>query len=144
MKKVILATGFAISLGFSESSHHSNHIAVFGGVTVHHGHSYPSIGLDYERYLSKQIGVVALGELINGDELQQVYGLGLAYHPISPLKLALIPAVEIAHGHSEFLMRLNSEYAFHIGHWSVAPSVSLDYVAEELVYVAGVAVGLGF
>ena len=144
MKKAIFGVVFTACLGFSESSHHSNHIALFGGVTVHHGHSYPSLGLDYERYLSKQVGIVALGELINGPELQQVYGLGLGYHPIAPLKIALIPAMEFAHGHSEFLLRLNSEYAFHVGHWSVSPSVSVDYVAEEFVYVAGVAIGLGF
>lgn len=144
MKKITLGIVLATSLAFAESAHHSNHLALFGGATIHDGHSYASLGIDYERYLTEKVGVVALGELINGHELQQIYGLGVAYHPISPLKLAFIPGVEIAHGHSEFLMRLNTEYAFHLGHWSVSPSASVDYVAKHFVYVAGVAVGLGF
>jgi hypothetical protein len=123
---------------------HHNHAALFGGVTIHDSHVYPTMGLDYEYLFSSCVGVVAVGELVLADHTEQIYGLGVAYHPIAPLKIAAIPAYLTADGHSEFLMRGNLEYGIHAGPVTVAPSVSVDYVAEEVLFVAGLAIGAGF
>lgn len=127
-----------------EHGFHPNHVAVFGGTTAHHSHFYPSVGLDYERYFNPSFGAVALAELVFADHTEQIYGLGLAWHPIPAVKIAAIPAWETADGHSEFLARGTLEYGIHAGPISIAPSLSADYVAEEILYVMGVAVGTGF
>ena len=57
---------------------------------------------------------------------------------------AYLGAYLTADGHSEFLMRGNLEYGIHAGPVTVAPSVSVDYVAEEVLFVAGLAIGAGF
>lgn len=130
----------------AEGSHpaHHNHLAVFGGATLHDSHVYPSVGLDYEFLPMPMFGLVALAELVFADHLEQIYGAGLAYHPIAPLKIAAIPALETADGHSSFLMRGTLEYGIHAGALTVAPSVSVDYVSEEVLFVAGIALGMGF
>lgn len=127
----------------SHAAHH-HHAAIFGGVTIHDSHVYPTIGLDYEFLFAPSFGIVAVGEVVLADHTEQIYGLGLAYHPVPPLKIAAIPAYLTADGHSEFLMRGNLEYGIHAGPVTVSPSVSVDYVAEEVLFVAGLAIGAGF
>jgi hypothetical protein len=129
--------------GQGHGAHH-HHAAIFGGATIHDSHFYPTVGLDYEFLFAPPFGAVAVGEVVFADHTEQIYGLGLAYHPIAPLKIAAIPAYLTADGHSEFLMRGNLEYGIHAGPVTVAPSVSVDYVAEEVLFVAGLAIGAGF
>jgi hypothetical protein len=122
-----------------------NHAALFVGTTLHHGHSYLSVGLDYERILNKSFGVVAVAEGIFADEVATIFALGAAYHPVEALKLAIMPGLESSDGHSKFLTRFNTEYAFHIQQFSVSPSFSIDVFEEgEPAYVPGVAFGMGF
>lgn len=128
-----------------EGSHgHHHHAAVFLGATVHDAHAYPTVGLDYEFLFHEKAGVVALAELILHDPLAQIAGAGLAFHPIAPLKVAALGGMEFADGHSLFLVRGNLEYAFHAGSMGIAPSVSVDYMDSEVLYVLGVALGVGF
>lgn len=123
---------------------HPNHAALFGGATLHDGHFYPTLGLDYEYLFHGKAGVVALAELVLADHTEMIYGAGLAFHPVPAVKVAAIPALAMADGENAFLMRANLEYAIHAGPLTVSPSVSADYVHEEVVYLAGLAVGLGF
>jgi hypothetical protein len=127
-----------------EEHHHHHHAAFFGGVTLHDGHLAPSFGLDYEYLVHPMGGVVGLFELVFGDKLQQIYGLGISGHPIPAVKIAVIPALESSHGHNAFLLRWNMEYAFHAGPLSIAPSASVDYVNSEIAFVGGLALGFGF
>lgn len=131
--------------GASDGGHsHHNHAALSVSATLHDSHVYPTVGVDFERYLHEQVGVLALGELVFADVLAQIAGLGLAYHPIAPVKVALLGGMEFADGHSVFLTRGTLEYAIHAGPASISPSVSVDYMDSEFVYVAGAAVGMGF
>lgn len=123
---------------------HHNHAAVFVGATVHDSHAYPTVGVDYERLFNAHVGAVLLGELVLSDPMAQIAGLGLAYHPIAPIKIAALGGVEHADGHAAFLVRGNLEYAIHAGAVTVSPSASVDYVDEEIVYVLGAALGMGF
>jgi hypothetical protein len=141
----IVLSGVSLA-GAAEGHHpaHRNHLALFGGATIHDSHAYPSVGLDYEFLPLPMLGVVALAELVFADHLEQIYGAGLAYHPIAPLKIAAIPALETAGGHSSLLLRGTLEYGIHVGVLTMAPSVSVDYVSEEVLFVAGIALGMGF
>lgn len=123
---------------------HPNHAALFLGATLLEGSVYPTVGLDYERYLTPQVGLVGLAEIIVHDPLAQVVGAGVAYHPIAPVKIAALGGMEFSDGHSAFLVRGNLEYGIHVGALGIAPSVSVDYVDSHVVYVFGLAVGLGF
>lgn len=129
----------------SDEGHaHHNHAALFVGATIHDSHVYPTVGLDYERYLHETFGIVAFGEMVISDPMAQIAGLGVAYHPIAPVKIAALGGMEFSDGHNAFLVRGNLEYAIHAGPVSISPSVSVDYVEETVIYVAGAAVGIGF
>jgi hypothetical protein len=123
---------------------HHNHIALFGGATIHDGHFYPSLGLDYEYLFHEKAGAVGLAEVVLADHTETIIGAGPAFHPIPAVKIAAIPALVMADGENAFLLRGNLEYAIHAGPLTVSPSVSVDYVHEEVLYVAGLAVGMGF
>ncbi len=90
------------------------------------------------------MGVTALLEMVFAEHDEQIAGLGVAVHPFAALKVAAIPALVVADGHAAFLMRGTVEYGFHIGPVSLAPSVSVDFVHSEILFVPGVAVGMGF
>lgn len=125
-------------------SYHRNHFAVFGGATLQESEADPTAGLDYELRLSQKLGVLALAEVVFAHESIQIYGLGLGWHLTDPLRLALIPALEVSHGHMAFLTRANVEYGFHLGSLSIGPSASLDFVSGHILLCLGVAVGSGF
>jgi hypothetical protein len=76
--------------------------------------------------------------------MTQIAGAGLAWHPIAPVKVAALGGMEMADGHSAFLVRGALEYAIHAGPMTLSPAVAVDYVEETVVYVAGMAVGVGF
>lgn len=138
-----LLAGVARAGDGADHAHH-NHIALFGGATIHDGHSYPSFGLDYEYLFHGMAGAVGLAEIVLADHTEMIYGAGVAFHPIPAVKIAAIPAIAMADGESAFLARGNLEYAIHAGPLTLSPSVSADFVHEEVLYVAGLAVGMGF
>jgi hypothetical protein len=136
--------GSHASHGHDSHPAHANHVALFGGATYHASHFYQTAGLDYERLLNPKLGVTGLAEVVFADHALFIAGAGLAWHPVSALKLAAIPALEHGDGHSAFLMRGLAEYAFHLGPLSVAPGMAVDYVSSEVALVPGIAVGAGF
>jgi hypothetical protein len=123
---------------------HHNHLALFVGATIHGSHVYPSLGFDYEFLFNEKVGVTALLEMVFADHEERIAGLGIAVHPFSAWKVAAIPAIVVADGHAAFLMRGTLEYGFHLGPVGLAPSVSVDYAHSEILFVPGVAVGMGF
>lgn len=125
-------------------AYHRHHVALFGGITLHEEEAHPTAGLDYELRLNQKLGVLAMAEVMFAGDPVQIYGLGAGWHVTDPLRFALIPALEVAHGHMEFLARVNVEYGFHVGSLSVGPSASLDYVAGHILPCVGVVVGSGF
>jgi len=137
---------FSMNANASPEEHafHHNHVAAFLGATMHDSHFYPTVGADYEYFFNSKSGVVALAELVFADHLEQIGGLGLAYHPIPSLKIAALGGLEYADGHSAFLMRGNLEYGIHAGPLTISPSFSVDYVSSEILYVFGATFGMVF
>lgn len=104
--------------------HHSeNHAAFFSGTTVHEGQSSPSFAIDLEHHFNHYFGSIAVAEVIMDETMGSLVGLGFAYHPFLDLKLGLLPGVEIMHGHSEMLMRMDLEWAFHVQDWTLSLSL---------------------
>lgn len=129
---------------FAKKHHSENHAAFFSGTTVHEGQSSPSFAIDLEHHFNHYFGSIAVAEVIMDETMGSLVGLGFAYHPFLDLKLGLLPGVEIMHGHSEMLMRMDLEWAFHVQDWTLSPAVNIDYIDHHLNYIPGLAVGHGF
>jgi hypothetical protein len=141
--KLLLAVSFLNTVAFAGAGL-NNHIAIFGGATIIEKEAHPSIGLDYEYFVNPYFGVTAVSEVVFGDHTEFINGAGLAYHPISSLKLAFIPALITIEGNNDLLLRSQIEYAFHIGDYSISPAAMLDYTHGHAIYVFGAAFGYGF
>ena len=122
-----------------------------------------SLGLDYERRVSRLIGLGLGGELVfGGDDREALAGLYFILHPAGGLVLAGGPGLEFAkEGHAEGEVEAQQEesgtethaglrvgivYEFEVGHrYSIAPSVYTDVIeGKQPTFVWGLAFGVGF
>jgi len=132
----------------SESSAHAqeskNEIAAFLGLT-HNGRrdNAGAIGVEYERRLSERIGIGALVEFTAGDSDFWVYAIPITFH-VDRWKFVVAPGVEDAGGDTEKLLRLGAGYEFESSGIKITPSLNVDLVGGESVFVAGVSFGIGF
>ncbi len=57
----------------------------------------------------------------------------------------IAPGVEDAEGHDrEFLVRAGLAYDFEFGSLTIAPTLNVDFVDDEEIFVFGVTLGRGF
>jgi hypothetical protein len=146
---------------------HKNHLSLFTGGTTESsdgktGTSF-SLGLDYERRLSRLVGLAGGGELVfGGEEREALVGLYFLLHVTEGLVLAAGPGLEFAkEGHTEADvegeqeesgtstqagLRVGIVYEFEVGHrYSIAPSIYTDFIdGKEPTFVWGLAFGVGF
>lgn len=153
-----------------EHHSHAHHMALFLGATLASEGFYPSIGVDYAFRIpsgKRRLGLTAFVELTAAAELELLAGAGLEYHPIEPLKLVAIagvlkpfaaeeaaaeripqakgPAAETATGSDAVsLVRLGIGYDFHVGRFSISPTLNGDYAHEAFAAVIGIGIGGGF
>jgi len=123
---------------------HRNHIAIFGGATLHEEEADMTAGLDWELRLGRKAGMLAIGEAVFAEETEQIFGLGMTWHVSDAIRLAMVPAWEMAGEHQAFLFRMGVEYGIHLGTLSIASGVSLDLAGGHLFLVPGISVGSGF
>lgn len=123
---------------------HRNHVAVFGGVTLREEDADMTAGLDWEVRLGTKAGMLILGEAVFAEETEQIFGLGMTWHASDAIRIALVPAWEMAGEHQAFLFRMGVEYGFHFGTLGFAPGLNLDLAGGHVALVAGIAVGSGF
>jgi len=151
----------------AQEAFHKNHLSLFtGGTTESSGGetSTPfSLGLDYERRLSRLVGLAGGGELVfGGEEREALAGLYFLLHVTEGLVLAAGPGLEFAkEGHNEGDVEAEQEesgtsthaglrvgivYEFEVGHrYSIAPSIYTDFIeGKEPTLVWGLAFGVGF
>ena len=151
----------------AEEEFHKNHLSLFtGGTTESSGGETStsfSLGLDYERRLSRLVGLGIGGEYVFGaDERETLLGLLLNLHAIGGLVLAAGPGLEFAkEGHAEGDVEAEQEesgtsthaglrvgivYEFEVGQrYSIAPSIYTDFIdGKEPTFVWGLAFGVGF
>jgi hypothetical protein len=146
---------------------HKNHLSLFTGGTTESSDGETStsfsLGLDYERRISRLVGLAGGGELVfGGEEREALVGLYLLLHATEGLVLAAGPGLEFAkEGHAEgdveaeqeesgttthAGLRIGIVYKFEIGHrYSIAPSFYTDFIeGKQPTFVWGLAFGLGF
>ena len=149
-----------------EEAFHKNHLSVFVGGTTESSEDISStafsLGLDYERRITRLIGFEAGGEAVfGGEEREALVGLLLTLHPVSGLILGAGPGLEFAKEHSgtgaesegegsgteaHLALRVGILYGFEVGHrYSIIPSFYTDFIeGKEATFVWGLAFGVGF
>ena len=140
----------------SEGEHHDfhrNHLSFFLGVTdgreAEGGgeeDAADTLGLDYERRLTRVFGVGLLLEFVGGDQREGVVGIPVTFHAGRAAKFLLAPGVErnLEIDDYEFLVRVGFAYDFEVGRITLAPALNVDLVDGEQIYVYGVNIGWGF
>ena len=128
----------------AKHDYHRNQLSVFVGHTGEtrreHGNT---LGIGYERRITKTVGVGVLLERTYGDFDFKVYALPIAYHA-GLWKIFVAPGVEDGEHGSESLVRMGAEYAFEVGSWEIAPQLSIDFVGGEKLGIIGIALAKGF
>lgn len=153
-----------------EHHFHKNHFGVFIGSTEgveqhgeeHHdtGHGAVSsegssggkddpdftIGLDYERRLTKLIGIGGMVDFVVEGRREFLLGPIGFLHPFKSAKFFAAPLVERVRetGDWEFVFRVGGLWEFHVGKFSVAPYAGYDISEEHEIWILGVAFGKGW
>jgi hypothetical protein len=139
----------------ASSRHHDfrHELALFAGGTDEQGHDTElTLGLEYAYELSPKIALGPLLEHVGGELRNTILAVPLHWKPAGGLILLAGPGVEYHEGRgrgdeddTHFLFRLGVGYNFHLGErYSVLPSVNLDLVDGEEVWVWGASFGVMF
>jgi hypothetical protein len=107
-----------------------------------------ALGGDYERRFNETLGAGIGVDFTFGDHKRAaILATGVTYRPIEALRLSTGPGLEwvdkdkAGGGTSTkayFLWGIGTAYDFHLGDWSLTPTVYLDFVGEtktNLTYV---------
>lgn len=163
----LAAATAAVSVRAEEPSHgvegegehfHRNVIAGFIGVTGEDRRERAlTLGLDYNRWVTRSFGVGFGVERALGDLDFTVYTVPFSYR-FGACKLFAALGWEDQdhhqsaghgegseqHGGNEFLVRAGVEYAFELGRCEISPKFMIDYVDDDVVLVGGLSIGYGF
>ena len=139
---------------------HPNEVGVFVGATtpfdeeVGGGTSF-TIGVEYERRFTADIGVIALAEFARGDHKRaELFAAEFAWRPIEDLRVGLGPGFELVEKDKPsggtkrsafFVVVTRANYELHLDKVTLSPTLGLDFVGEtktNIVY--GLTVGYGF
>jgi len=104
-----------------------------------------SYGLEYEYKFDSSWGAGAVYEETNdahhGDGVTVVLA-ALYYHPLKYIRVGIgagTAKVGGAHSYSENLYRLSANYDYHLGDFSIEPTIAVDFADGEEALVLGVA-----
>lgn len=131
--------------GHGHNEPHRNFIAGFVGITGEERRDRAlTLGLEYERRLSKRFGVGAGIEHALGDLDFTIVTFPFSYHAGS-WKWSAGPGVETSdHHENEFLFRMGVERSFELGDYELAPKFNIDFIHGDVVLVGGLVFGRGF
>ena len=161
----ILSFFFSVSTSYAQEEESAgkeetkNDIGLFlGGTTgLEGGGTNFSIGLDYARRISSDIGLGIWGEAVVKDEMEFTFGLPIYYY-IEEWYVRVAPGVELEKEASEssegsestdtsvnFLLRLGGGYEIEMSNgFAIVPSVDVDVVRSEVSLVWGAAISKKF
>jgi hypothetical protein len=117
-----------------------NDLGLFLGDTYADGEHGFSVGLDYERRLSRRFGIGGVIEYTGSDLRDGIAAVSVNWHPWKELKLLAAPGVEVERedGSDGFLFRIGAEYGFGIGKgFEIAPALNFDFTSDESSVVYG-------
>ena len=124
-----------------------NDLSLFLGVTSADGENGFSVGLDYERRLSRGFGIGGVIEYTGSDFRDGIAAVSFNWHPWKELKVLAAPGVEVerADGSDAFLFRIGAEYGIAIGRgFEVAPALNFDFTSDDTAVVYGVSFAKSF
>jgi hypothetical protein len=141
---LLLTSLIATNLCAKEGYHHFPE--VFIGATHADSKTEFTYALEYEYKFTDAYGAGLIYEKVDdahhGDGVTLKIGM-LYYHPVNAVRLGIGAGREEiggAHPHSEDLVRVSASYDYHFEHFSVAPTVAVDFIDGENALVFG----LGF
>jgi hypothetical protein len=144
-----------------ESHFHYNHFALFAGASslYEKNETHFTLGADYIRYFSPEcdFAVGIYSEVIFAHHTEWIFGSVIIYAPTKNLRIRSGPGIELIQEevHSdcncnttktmvEFLIRIGTLYDFHLGKFSISPSLDIDFLRSTTTLVWGVSFGMGF
>lgn len=135
-----------------EGHHHRNHLSFFIGSTEaeeHHGEQEDpdfTIGLDYERRLSKVFGIGVLVDFVVEGKREYMIGVPVFLHAGERAKFQVAPGFHhLSHtGENELVLRTGFMWEFPVGGIALSPTFFYDIVDGQNFIVLGVTVGKGF
>ena len=154
-KPSVIATGLLIVLFHSqvslaestEGAGHRNHLAAVGGFARHHGKDANYLGLEYEYQLNERWAIGGFYEqTFNGFDIEAL-GITGTYKPGAGWKLmgGIGSEGKLDNNKSKWLVRAGIGYSFHVGHLTVTPLFTADWIEDNSTALyLGAAVGFGF
>jgi hypothetical protein len=131
---------------------HQNHVALFLGSTEgeeHHGEKGDrdfTIGIDYERRLSKLFGIGAMVDWVAEGNREYLIGVPVFLHVGNGGKFQLAPAYHrVREGDEDgFVFRTAFAWDFYIKKISLAPYIAYDFTDGQDFTVFGLDIGTGW
>jgi hypothetical protein len=132
--------------------HHKNHIALFVGSTeaeVHEGDKEDrdfTLGVDYERRLTKLIGMGGLYDWVAEGRREFLIGMPVFFHPFKASKFQIAPCVQRIREDKEikYVTRIGFSWGFELSKTTISPEIFYDITSGQDFIVFGVAFGWGF
>jgi len=128
-----------------EEHAHKHHTSVFVGNTKNDkGQNAFTIGADYEYRFHRYWGAAVLVDYATANIDSTLVAGGVFLHPVGDLRLLVAPGVDHHHGHNEFVVRIGALYDFHVGNWSISPTLHIDVLDHKENIIYGIGLGRGF
>ena len=129
----------------AHGSAHKHHVAVFGGATSTSGGKHgATIGADYGYRVHDLVSLALAVDYAGGDIDTTILAAGVFLHATDAIRVLIAPGIDYHNGHEDAVLRLGLLYDFHVGAWTLSPTVHLDALEAEENAVYGLSVGHGF
>ena len=126
-------------------SAHKNHVAVFLGATSTSGGQHgATIGADYGYRVHDFVSLALAVDYAGGEIDTTILAAGVFLHATDALRLLIAPGIDYHNGYEDAVLRLGVLYDFHVGAWTLSPTVHLDALEAKENAVYGLSVGHGF
>lgn len=161
-----------VNQSFAGDGHH--HFGAFIGMTnnIDLEHTDITLGADYEYRVSEAFGAGFIADFVFADHAESIFFAGLFYHVTPNLKFTLgngiamaehvvhveasdhrtlfkssddEPETEIAtETETHYALRVGAEYDFHVGAFSISPTLNWDLINKHSSIAYGITFGYGF
>lgn len=134
------------TVGAAESEiENRNKVELFLGNTQNGSANGASIGVAYERRLTRLFGVGGYVEHAAGDFDTTAVGADFLLHPHAGWVFKFSPGVEFDDGSRNLQFRIGGSYEFVVAPgWSLAPELNVELVDGERNFVYGLVTGYEF
>ncbi len=121
-----------------------NEISIFVGATTNEDATAATFGVDYQRRLTKLIGLGVIIDHAGGDIGSTLLGPAIFVH-FGNFEFVGAPVVEFSNGESTLTGRLGFAYEIELTRFSLSPTINLDGErSKEFAIVYGLSFGFGF